>query len=85
MNCSLVVQLIPAQVIVMESFTKQKRKEQYCSNIALKLNTKLATLKGKQCAWSWERCHENGTPDKARQWLDETPTLVIGLAKSSGT
>ncbi|KAL7579995.1 hypothetical protein ACA910_004985 [Epithemia clementina (nom. ined.)] len=76
-----------SQTINMESFKRQKNQNQrmqYCSNIALKTNSKLATTVDKCCAWFWEAQHEDGTEDIARVWIAETPTLVIGLAKSSG-
>ncbi|KAL7580471.1 hypothetical protein ACA910_004485 [Epithemia clementina (nom. ined.)] len=78
---------VNSQTINVESYSKQIRqhqKMQYCSNIALKTNTKLATFGDHGCAWSWEKQHADGNPDKARLLLEEAHALVIGLAKSSG-
>lgn len=72
------------QTVVLESYGRQKnhnQKMQFCSNIALKTNTKLA--RNKACAWSWADQFFDGREDRERLWLGEVPTLIVSLAMAS--
>jgi eukaryotic translation initiation factor 2C len=69
---------IPSQVMVEESYQNQRSKtEAYCAGIALKLNTKLSNSLNRSTAWSIY----SGT---ARQWLMDTPTMIMGYCVASG-
>eukprot|EP00527_Entomoneis_sp_CCMP2396_P000045 CAMPEP_0198152174 /NCGR_PEP_ID=MMETSP1443-20131203/58745_1 /TAXON_ID=186043 /ORGANISM="Entomoneis sp., Strain CCMP2396" /LENGTH=427 /DNA_ID=CAMNT_0043818103 /DNA_START=60 /DNA_END=1343 /DNA_ORIENTATION=- len=67
-----------------ESYNKQRNPEQYCSNIALKANSKLGTMLDRACAWEWlDKCTD-GSPDEEKKWLDEVPTMIVGLSTANG-
>jgi len=70
---------IQSQMWVKTKFEKQNRPEQFCSNIALKLNTKLSNKVNKAQAWRLEGV-------ESVKWLREVPTMVMGLnqAKAPG-
>jgi hypothetical protein len=71
----------------MESFNRQKndnQKQQYCSNIALKTNMKLGRVADKACAWEWSNQLDDGTADTEKEWLDQAPTMIVGLSTASG-
>jgi hypothetical protein len=52
------------------------------SNIALKLNTKLSTCIEASCAW--RRAPDEHSQPKLFYWVDEAPTLIIGIHLASG-
>jgi len=66
---------VPSQVITQSKYNSQRNKDQYCSNIALKLNGKLANAQN--CGRAWSNDHSNGLP-----WFSEVPTLLMGLCIS---
>jgi len=72
------------QTITMEAFMRQKNPAQYCSNIALKTNTKLGCAADRACAWIWSDKYEDGALDEEKEWLREAPTMIAGLATASG-
>jgi len=66
---------IPSQCIV--KFRQQRSPHQFCSNIALKVNTKLSNKSNKARAWNTSHGVIEGLP-----WMHEAPTLVLGFAIS---
>eukprot|EP00934_Nitzschia_sp_Nitz4_P008004 Nitzschia sp. Nitz4//scaffold142_size57810//28581//32540//NITZ4_006496-RA/size57810-augustus-gene-0.23-mRNA-1//1//CDS//3329536391//7994//frame0 len=66
---------VNTQCIVQATAGRQKRLEQYCSNLALKLNSKLYNKDNRAKAWSLGR---------NAAWTEEKPTMVIGYAFSHG-
>jgi len=73
---------IPSQCIV--KFPKfESKPDQYCSNIALKINTKLSNISNN--ARAWETSYKvAGSEMKGIPWLSEVPTLVLGFSISHG-
>jgi len=69
---------VPSQCAVRTKFEKQRAPEQYCANIALKLNAKLTNKFNKSRAWRTSfnglRELEYGIP-----WVKEVPTMVFGI------
>ncbi|KAL7521041.1 hypothetical protein ACHAWX_005735 [Stephanocyclus meneghinianus] len=74
---------IQTQCVVLENFKKQRNKNQYASNIAAKLNTKLSSTIAK--AEAWRSSFKLGDSDIAGiPWVGECPTLVIGIGMAHG-
>jgi len=70
------------QCVCHAKYSSQRAKQQYCSNISLKLNTKLSSATNQARAWS--TCH-NATSQHGQgrmlegiPWISEVPTLVVG-------
>jgi len=71
---------VQSQCVVSEKFIMQRRPEQYCSNIALKVNAKLSNSCNKAVAWGTNSAAgSEGIP-----WVKEVPTLVMGISVSNG-
>jgi hypothetical protein len=67
---------INSQCMVQETCSSQGRRiRQYCSNVALKLNTKLFSKINMACAWDI---------DRGLSWFSEASTMVLGYAMSHG-
>ena len=76
-----------SQCAVSQKFLKQGiRLDQYCSNVALNLNAKLANAANRACAWktSFAMNGALGTLHEGITWINEAPTMVIGVVCSSG-
>eukprot|EP00588_Corethron_pennatum_P003372 CAMPEP_0194288282 /NCGR_PEP_ID=MMETSP0169-20130528/36486_1 /TAXON_ID=218684 /ORGANISM="Corethron pennatum, Strain L29A3" /LENGTH=864 /DNA_ID=CAMNT_0039035237 /DNA_START=14 /DNA_END=2608 /DNA_ORIENTATION=+ len=74
---------IPSQCIV--KFLKfESRPEQYCSNIALKINTKLSNSSNEARAWKTLYKVPGSEGSSGIPWLSEAPTLVLGFSVSHG-
>uniref|UniRef100_A0A7S4IPA8 Piwi domain-containing protein n=2 Tax=Odontella aurita TaxID=265563 RepID=A0A7S4IPA8_9STRA len=78
---------VQSQCVVRQKFARQRgnKAEQYCSNVCLKVNTKLADKVNQGRAWD---THFRRTPSQPLTshipWVHEVPTLVIGLGCSKG-
>mmetsp|Transcript_13918 Transcript_13918/g.25407 ORF Transcript_13918/g.25407 Transcript_13918/m.25407 type:complete len:806 (-) Transcript_13918:62-2479(-) len=73
---------IQSQCAVAKKYSSQgNRKDQYASNIAIKINTKLST--GFEKAVAWESSFGGNSVD-AVAWVGECPTLVIGIGMAHG-
>jgi len=70
---------VPSSCAVSTKFSKQRNPDQYCSNIALKVNAKLANSANQGRAWDTASCGHDHIP-----WMSEVPTLVMGISLSSG-
>jgi len=72
---------IPSQCIVKyQKF--ESRPEQYCSNIALKINSKLSNSSNNARAWKTTYNIQGSEGDVGITWLNEAPTLVLGFSIS---
>jgi len=71
---------VQSQCVVSTKFCSQKRPEQYCSNIALKVNAKLSNSLNRACAWGTS----NGSESAGIPWVNETQTMVMGISASNG-
>jgi hypothetical protein len=55
-----------------------------CSNVALKVNTKLFSRTNDARAWTtFDTLHRE--PVEGIPWVSEVPTLVVGISMSHGT
>jgi len=70
---------IPSQCCVHAKFSAQRSKDQYCSNIALKMNTKLMNVYNQGRGWNTISNGKNGIA-----WISEAPTMVMGVDMSHG-
>jgi len=70
---------IPSQCCVHGKYSATRSKEQYCSNIALKCNTKLMNVYNQGRVWNTVHDGRNGLA-----WIAEAPTMVIGVDLSHG-
>eukprot|EP00571_Detonula_confervacea_P016014 CAMPEP_0172307988 /NCGR_PEP_ID=MMETSP1058-20130122/8723_1 /TAXON_ID=83371 /ORGANISM="Detonula confervacea, Strain CCMP 353" /LENGTH=1152 /DNA_ID=CAMNT_0013020311 /DNA_START=101 /DNA_END=3559 /DNA_ORIENTATION=- len=74
---------VQSQCAVMKKFEGQgKRKDQYASNIATKMNAKLSTIYDK--AVSWTSMCDGGSGDDQLPWVGDVPTMVIGVGMVHG-
>uniref|UniRef100_A0A6U5FXU4 Piwi domain-containing protein n=1 Tax=Corethron hystrix TaxID=216773 RepID=A0A6U5FXU4_9STRA len=73
---------VPNQCVV--KFPKfEHRPDQYCSNLAVKINTKLMNASNNARAWKTQKA--NSDPNSSGiPWLMETPTVVFGFSISHG-
>jgi len=71
---------VQSQCFLGSKFSQQKSPDQYCSNIALKLNAKLSSKHN--CAYAWDV----DSVEARIPWLEQAPTMVMGLsmARASG-
>jgi hypothetical protein len=73
---------VTTQCVITKSFDKQRNdggRDQYCGNIAMKVNAKLANISNG--ARVWNTVHNNnidGIP-----WVSEVPTFVMGISLSN--
>jgi len=74
---------VQSQCVVSDKYNKQKRPEQYCSNIALKVNAKLSNSCNRAFAWGTSHMGQTG-PNGGIPWVGEVPTLVMGISVSNG-
>lgn len=64
------------QCIVQKTASGQKQLGQYCSNIALKVNTKLSNKANNAHAWTVQ--------NPALQWVPQLPTMIFGYSVAHG-
>lgn len=71
---------VQCQCIVSSKYTSQKRKEQYCSNVALKINAKMSNMDNTARGWTTTstELHKIGVT-----WINEVPTMVLGISMSN--
>lgn len=60
-----------------------KNKDQYCANVALKVNAKLSNLLNSAQAWETLFPNEEGIYEKGITWIREVPTFVMGISISN--
>jgi len=70
---------VASQCAVDKKFTSQRNPDQYCSNIALKCNSKLMNKWNNARAWNTLTNQSAGIP-----WIRDEPTMVIGIDASHG-
>lgn len=69
---------IQTQCIIASNYQGQRSKEQYCSNVTIKVNAKLSSISNGAHAWSTHHHNVEGIP-----WVREAPTFVLGLSISN--
>jgi hypothetical protein len=80
---------VQTQCIIAENFQKivkkskkirrdDNSKDQYCSNVALKVNAKLSSITNKAHVWSTHHGIMEGIP-----WVRDVPTFVMGISISN--
>lgn len=73
------------QCVSANKFNSQRNREQYCSNIALKVNAKLSNSINRACAWRTSSpILQQPQQSEGIPWVSEVPTLVLGISISSG-
>mmetsp|Transcript_2889 Transcript_2889/g.6223 ORF Transcript_2889/g.6223 Transcript_2889/m.6223 type:complete len:791 (-) Transcript_2889:680-3052(-) len=76
---------VPSQCAAASTFRRQKGKaEQYFSNLAIKVNAKLASSLNEARAWNTGYLGQGEVFEEGIPWVAEVPTLVIGVTTSSG-
>lgn len=72
---------IPTQCIIATKFQGQsndKSKDQYCGNVAIKVNAKMSSILNEARAWNTSHNRCEGIP-----WVGEVPTFVMGISISN--
>jgi hypothetical protein len=72
---------LQTQCIIATKFQGQRNdrsKDQYCSNVALKVNAKLSSISNKAHVWSTHHGTMEGIP-----WVRDVPTFVMGISISN--
>eukprot|EP00559_Dactyliosolen_fragilissimus_P005779 CAMPEP_0184858258 /NCGR_PEP_ID=MMETSP0580-20130426/3389_1 /TAXON_ID=1118495 /ORGANISM="Dactyliosolen fragilissimus" /LENGTH=1354 /DNA_ID=CAMNT_0027354333 /DNA_START=16 /DNA_END=4080 /DNA_ORIENTATION=+ len=70
---------VQSSCAVAQKFSSQRNPDQYCSNIALKVNAKLANSANLGRAWGTA-----GGSNNDITWVNEVPTMVVGISISNG-
>ena len=72
---------IPSQCIISSKFQSQRddrSKNQFCSNVAIKVNAKLSSASNSAQAWQTYYDNVKGIP-----WIRDVPTFVMGISISN--
>lgn len=72
---------IPSQCIISPKFKSQRNdrsKDQFCSNVAIKVNAKLSSASNSAQAWQTYYDNVKGIP-----WIRDVPTFVMGISISN--
>jgi hypothetical protein len=71
---------LQTQCIIAKNFAFKRdgAKDQYCSNVALKVNAKLSSISNKAHVWSTHHGTMEGIP-----WVRDVPTFVMGISISN--
>ena len=71
---------VQSQCIVASKYSSQRSKEQYCSNVALKVNAKLANAVNSARGWTTSPANGLSEGIEGISWIGETATLVMGIS-----
>eukprot|EP01083_Nonionella_stella_P283854 966203_1 len=74
---------IPSQMIVGSKFANHRNRDQYCSNVAIKVNAKLSNIGNKAKAWATSPGDLRNVGKEGITWVKEINTMVLGISLSN--